>query len=480
MIEISGDEHIPLAVDLDGTLVFTDLLHESLVRLVRNEPFCAWQGIAWLLRGKACLKERLADASEFDPSLLPYNAEFVSFLRAEKAQGRELLLCTGAHEQLAEAVADYLGIFSGVIATRSDRNLTGQAKAEALIAAYGEGGFDYAGNAAIDLAVWRHARRAIVVNAAPPLRKKVAALTVVERVFPSPHRFWTACLKVMRPYQWLKNLLLFAPCIAAHKLDDPHVLPLLAAAFVAFGLCAAAVYTLNDILDAVNDRRHPRKRFRPLAQGSLTVTMGLLLSGIFLTASLLLGVALSGTFAGVLCLYFTTSLAYSVYIKRLILLDCIILTLLYALRIIAGAVIIDVPLSFWMLTFSIFVFLSLAFVKRYAELRFFTSKTAAHHSGRAYRPEDSQIIAIFGIASAYTSVLVLALYLNSSAVCMLYTHPTILWLALPVMTFWLSWVWLCASRGTLSDDPLLFALTDRVSQLSFLAFAATLIAASTF
>jgi len=465
---------LPLIIDLDGTLIHTDMLHESALRTLRDKPVEVLRIPFLLARGKAVLKRRLAQHGEFDAASLPYNTALLEWLRQERSSGRKLILCTASDQSIANAIADHLGVFDEVMASDGTVNLAGKNKADALVQRFGQAGYDYAGNSHADLPVWRSARRAVVVNAPPDLARRAANCCEVERSFAAPGAGFTAWRRVLRVHQWLKNLLLFVPLFAAHQFTDPaNWMPLLLA-FIAFSLCASSVYIANDLLDLESDRQHPRKRNRPFASGHVPAWQGVLCAPLLLAASAGVAWQVGGGFFAWLSGYFLLTCAYSWLLKRLMLVDCVTLALLYTLRIIAGAAALSMPLSFWLLAFSVFLFLSLAFVKRYAELQVqvLHGKKKAH--GRGYYTTDAPLIQMLGVCAGYAALVVLALYLNSEAVVMLYRTPEIVWGAVPVMLFWVSWMWMQAHRGHMHDDPLVFAVKDKASLFAGACFAAVL------
>jgi 4-hydroxybenzoate polyprenyltransferase/phosphoglycolate phosphatase-like HAD superfamily hydrolase len=465
----------PLIVDLDGTLVHTDMLHESALQMSRMHPLDVLRIPLWLLRGKAALKCELASRSSFDASLLPYNEPLLAWLHEERAAGRRVVLCTASDRSIADAVASHLGVFDEVLASDGEVNLAGDRKAAALNERFGNGGFDYVGNSHADLRVWRHARKAIVVNGGRGLARKAAALCGVERQFPLRRRGIAAWRKVLRAHQWLKNLLLFVPLMAAHRVTELDSWLTLLLAFVSFSLCASTVYIANDLLDLESDRAHPRKRLRPFASGVVPAWQGVVLAPLLLAASLLLAAMVGGSFLPWLLFYFVLTCLYSWGLKRVMLLDCITLAMLYTLRITAGAAALGIPLSFWLLALSVFLFLSLAFVKRYAELQAqaLAGKHKAH--GRAYLTSDSPMVMTLGVAAGYAAAVVLALYLNSDTVLELYAWPEAVWGTVPVLLFWVNWIWIKAHRAEMHDDPVVFAVKDRASRLAGLAFGASLV-----
>jgi 4-hydroxybenzoate polyprenyltransferase len=343
--------------------------------------------------------------------------------------------------------------------------LTGRYKYERLKSAFGEKGFDYAGNSKADLAIWPHAGEAILVNPERGVRQAAERLTRVTYVFEAQGSRLTGYLKAMRLHQWVKNTLVFLPLALAHKLHEPALLLQATLGFLAFGLCASSAYLLNDLLDLPADRQHASKRHRPFASGSISIVHGAALIPGLLTAAIGVALWLPTAFLGVLGLYYAVTLAYSFSLKRVVMLDVLVLASLYSLRIIAGGAAVSVALSFWLLAFSVFLFLSLALVKRYTELLQLYEKGQTQAAGRGYQAADLETLAQFGIASGYLAVLVLALYVNSEAVKALYTHPQVIWLICPLGLYLVSRIWLLARRGTLHDDPVVFAMQDRQSQL---------------
>jgi 4-hydroxybenzoate polyprenyltransferase/phosphoserine phosphatase len=464
----------PLAVDLDGTLILTDTLHESAVRALRARPLSVLQIPFWLAQGKAALKQRLSALTDFDAAALPYNEPLLEWLRAEHAQGRKLILCTAADTSMAHAVAEHTGIFDEVMASDGHHNLSAENKGAALEARFGRGGFDYAGNSSADLPVWRRSRRAIVVNASASVEQQARAVSEVERVFASNSVGLADISRVLRLHQWTKNLLLFITPMAAHIVPDAGMASALMLAFLAFCLCASAVYIANDLFDLDSDRHHPRKKFRPFASGRVSVHLGVLLIPLLLLLSALLGIQAGPNFTAWLAFYFLLTCAYSWGLKRLIIADCLVLAMLYSVRIIAGASAADIPMSFWLLAFSVFLFLSLAFVKRYAELIVQAQMGREKAHGRGYLTTDASLVQNLGMSAGYSAVLVLAFYLNSDAVMKLYRSPEFMWASVPIMLFWISWVWMKAHRGQMHDDPLIFAFRDKASLIAGVAFTVVL------
>jgi len=456
---------VPLCVDLDGTLIKTDVLWESLVKLLRQNPL-HWLAVPfWLLKGRAHLKAQLATRVALDAAALPYNEALLSFLRTEKQRGRRLVLVTAADLRLAQSVADHVRLFDEVLASDGRINLRGKQKGATLAQRFGKGAFDYAGNSAVDLPVWEQARQALVVNGTSRLAQRAAQCGTVGRVFEVRKSSMKSLIRALRPHQWVKNLIIFVPLVASHQLTNLTLARNDLLAFAAFSLCASAVYILNDLLDVDSDRHHPTKRLRPFASGDLAMSVGLVLFPLLLAASALLTWTLSWSFAAVLGVYVLLTTLYSWRLKQVPLVDVFCLTGLYTIRLIGGHEATGVAYSFWLLVFSMFIFLSLALVKRFVELAAARQFSNKEIKGRGYAPGDAELVTALGSSSGYLSVLVLALYVNSQEVRVLYHRPILLLLICPAMLYWISRVWLLAHRGQMHDDPIVFAIKDRVSYL---------------
>ncbi len=471
------ERDIPLCVDLDGTLLRSDLLVESALGLFKRNPLYLFAMLAWLLRGKAALKHEIASRYEPDFSSLPWDQRVIDLLRSEHGQ-RELILCTASDQRYADAISEELGIFDKAYGSSAMHNMEGRNKAAHLVEMYGERGFDYAANSSTDLAVWERARRAYLFNASPGVVRAAEKVADVASVVPNETAGPRVWLRALRLHQWLKNLLVILPLLTAHRLMDPTALREAVIAFFAFGLCASGVYVLNDLFDLGADRRHPRKRTRAFASGTLPVLRGVLIAPLLTISAFALAITLLPIgFVITLLVYNLATLAYTFGLKRMVMLDTVILAALYTLRIIAGTLAIRSQISFWLLAFSMFVFLSLAMLKRYTELKIVADAGGGGAGGRGYHSEDLSIVQSLGTASGYISVLVLALYINSSVSESLYRNPEWLWLLCPPFLYWISRIWLIAHRGRMHDDPVVFAVTDRVSQIVLLVMAATTVAA---
>jgi 4-hydroxybenzoate polyprenyltransferase len=356
-------------------------------------------------------------------------------------------------------------LFSEVVGSNGMLNLRGADKGRALAERFGKRGFDYAGNSAVDLPVWAEARLALVVNADDRLADRARQVAEVSRVFHPHPPVLPAALRALRPHQWIKNLIILVPLVTSHELFHPRLFWSAVIAFVAFSLCASGVYVLNDLLDLDADRQHGSKRFRALASGQLPLSAGLLMVPGALTLSAVAACFLPWTFAVVLAVYFLLTTGYSFSLKQIAVLDVFVLAALYTIRLIAGHESTGVPYSFWLLAFSMFIFLSLALLKRFTELAALRQQNKPGPQGRGYMAGDLELVAMLGIASGFLSVLVMALYVNSDDVKILYKFPNLLLLVCPLLLYWISRVWLLAHRGRMHDDPIVFALGDGVSYL---------------
>jgi 4-hydroxybenzoate polyprenyltransferase len=469
-----------LCVDLDGTLVKSDTLHDSALAVARHHPATLLNLPGWLLQGKAALKRHLAATVQLDVAHLPYNRQLLQYLEQQHATGRPIYLATAADADTAHRVADHIGLFTGVLASDGQLNLAGKNKLTAFRSQFGDN-FSYIGNATPDLTLLQNCKEPMVANPTPGLRAALrkAGVTPVHTFTESvsPFKAW---LKAIRLHQWAKNVLIFLPLLLAH-VWAPGLIAGAVLAFFSFCFCASATYIVNDLLDLEADRQHPRKRRRPFASGDLSALAGVTVVLLFLAISLVLAelvpyviAALSPEFLYLikphyfllwLGIYLVTTLAYSLRLKRSVLLDVIVLSGLYTIRIIAGSAASGIALSTWLGSFSIFFFLSLALVKRFAELESLRKRGGVSAGGRGYHITDIEQLRSFGSASGFASVVVLTLYISNLDAAQLYLHTRRLWLLVPVLILWIMRLWLQASRGELNEDPVVYAITDRRSLL---------------
>jgi len=455
----------PLVVDLDGTLLRTDLLSESLLVLLKRNPLYILLLPFWLLKGKASFKHEVAQRASLDVRVLLYREELLNYLKRQRAQGRTLVLATASDRTIAQLVAGHLKLFDLVFASDGITNLAGEAKRDRLVSEFGARGFDYVANDRCDLVVWRSARNGIVVNPSRGLQGRLAQVTHVVRIFSRRRQTLADYLAPLRFGHWLKNLLIFVPLAAAHWITEIALWRKTILAFLAFGLCASGGYVLNDLFDLDSDRCHPEKRLRPFAAGNLPLVYGFALVPGLLVLGCVIGVFVSPLFLTTLLAYLTLTTTYSLYVRRVVLLDVIFLAGLYTMRILAGSAAIAIWPSQWLLAFSTFLFLSLALVKRYGELVTMRRVDGDQATARGYELGDGELLASMGVASGFLSVLVLALYVDSDAAKRLYGHYELMWLLCPLFLYWISHIWLVAHRGKMPGDPVVFATGDRVSRI---------------
>jgi 4-hydroxybenzoate polyprenyltransferase len=477
---------VALCVDLDGTLVKSDTLHDSLLAMARQNPQELLKVPGWIAEGKASFKQHVTSAVELDVEHLPYNRPLLEWLRIQHGEGRAIYLATAADRALADRVAAHLGLFAGVLASDGAVNLAGGNKLAAFQQRFGQGGFCYIGNARPDIKLLTQCEAPMVANPHGSLTRGLrSAGTVPAATFDDRTSAFASWLRAIRLHQWAKNVLLFVPMLLAHRIDLATAAGA-AVAFVSFGLCASATYIVNDLLDIEADRRHPRKRRRPFAAGDLSAFAGAANVAILFLLAVALALAVPRIVALIpgpyalpqpykflewLLMYTATTLAYSFYFKRKVLLDVFVLSGLYTVRILAGSAATGVPVSTWLAGFSVFFFLSLAFVKRFSELEGLRERGSSVSNGRGYFISDLEQLRALGTGAAYASVVVLTLYINNPDTVMLYHHTSRLWLAVIVLLLWLSRIWMLTARGEMHDDPVVFAITDKRSLLLGLLMA---------
>lgn len=464
-------------VDLDGTLVRTDILYEAALIFLKRNPFNVFALAAWSLKGKAHLKHQLAARVKIDVTTLPYETALTDYIAEEKGKGRRVILATATHRVHADEVAAHLGCFDDVMATDERTNLKGRRKLEAIQAHVGDGEFCYAGNGPEDRPVWHSAASSILVNAPRRDIRSAQDRQHAEKIIRSRPSVARAFFKEMRVHQWAKNALIWVPLIASQRYDEPAAVFSAILAFLSFSICASGVYFLNDLLDLEADRLHERKRNRPLASGNLPILAGIAGAVLLPVAAFAIALAtLPLLYSAILAGYFLLTNAYSFYLKRISTADVMTLSLLYTSRVFAGAAAIATPLSSWLVGFSVFVFVSLAYLKRYIELQALPDDDT-QAAGRGYSPRDRETMFTLGIANSTASILVLALYITSDEVVTLYRTPELLWCLCFLMLYWANRVWIGARRGKINDDPVTFAIKDRVSLLIGVAFIAVVLLA---
>lgn len=473
-----ADAERPLAVDLDGTLIHSNLLFEGASSYVTRAPIGVLNLARWAAAGRDRLKVEVASRVAVEPAILPYRADVLDWLKAERRAGRRLVLVSAGDERQVNAVADHLGIFESSFGTRLGRNLKSGAKRDLLVEQFGSGGYDYVGDNGADLEVWADAHAAHVVGTGRFV-SRVAETTPVGKIFPRSEMSTARLLvKAMRPHQWAKNLLVAVPLLTAQLVGDPTAALRTVLAFILFSLTASSAYLLNDIVDVPNDRIHPKKRRRPFASGQLSLLVGWLAWPALAAVALGLALALlPWEFAVVLAAYYVLTLTYSFWAKRKGVLDVIVLGGLYTIRLIAGGAAIAVPLTMWLIAFSMLFFLSLALIKRVSELSRLR-QTGDELRGRGYLDSDLELLASYGVASSIGSIVIFTVYLQDAHTREMYAHPAVLGFAIPILLAWLMRCWLFAHRGFMNEDPIVFAIKDPKSLLLGALFVAVFVAAN--
>lgn len=454
----------PLVVDLDGTLLRTDLLHECIVGLIKQKPWKLLSLPIWLLGGRKYLKRRVFSEARLDPALLPFQTEVVEMLCAEKNKGRRLIVATASDQETAERAVEHLRLFDTVLGSTRHRDLKGADKLAAIVEHCGSV-FDYAGNSRADQPIWRKSRCAILVNTGRSVEAEARRTANVTAVVSSARDSVKGTLRAARLYQWVKNVLIFVPAFTSHQGLRWPVLLNCAIAFLVFSLCASATYIANDLLDLEDDRRDPKKKLRPLASGECSILRGGIVGGICLLIGLGLAFIEGNGLLPIVLLYIVLTECYSLYVKRVFLLDVLTLAILYTVRVIAGHVVTGIAFSMWLLSFSFFLFLSLAFSKRAAELIKVSQGQQQAVPGRGYLVADLPVITVAGICSGFLSSLVLALYINSETVTLLYGRPAILWGILPLLLYYNVRLWIICGRGELDDDPIVYTAKSKSTYL---------------
>lgn len=458
------DLALPLVLDLDGTLVAVDTLHEAFFLFLKRNWRAAWRTPLWTLEGRAVVKERLAtEVTEADVEAFPVNADLLAFSRREAERGREIVLATAADRSMAEKVAKRFPFIARIVSSDGRKNLRGAAKAEALAELYPQG-FVYAGDSFPDMHVWRRAKGAIVASSSTRLLERAQEATEVLATFPRRALGFNGLRRALRLHQWAKNALVFVPLALAGKLLDPQAWVAATQAFLAISLLASATYLLNDLWDLPEDRQHWTKRHRPLASGELSIGLGVALIALFGSSAFALALAAGTDCAGMLALYLALSLAYSFRLKREPIIDVFMLAALFTMRLALGILVSNAVFSPWLMVFSMFIFLSLSLAKRQTEITRLVKHGKESAPGRGYKASDAPFVLATGVASMMATVFIMAIYLIEDAFPKgFYKHPHFLWGFAVVIFLWLGRIWLLCHRGELHDDPVAFALKDKVS-----------------
>jgi 4-hydroxybenzoate polyprenyltransferase len=468
-VVVAAERSIPLVVDLDDTLVRTDTLYEMALALLKQKPLKLLSIAAWLMKGRAYLKQRLAETVNLECETLPLNEEVVAMIKDASGRGRKVVIATATDQRIAEQTAARLEEPVAVYASDGTNNLKGKAKAERLTQLFPQG-FDYAGDSRADLPVWQAARNAIVVNASKSTLRRAKATANVTDVLPRPKPIARALVKSMRPHQWMKNVLIFVPAVLSGRIFDPAAWPALVLAFLALGLVASATYIVNDAWDIRDDRLHWSKRKRPLASGDLPLGVGIAMVPVGLVAGFALAFAAGLTTAMAVGIYLVLTLTYSFYLKRIIIHDALALASLFTLRLAVGTVAVHAQPSPWLFVFSMFFFLSLALAKRHTEIARVLARGGKVINGRGYRPEDLPLVLSAGISSGIAAVVIMVLYISSDAFRLSFRGDgEWLWGFPPLIFIIVGRIWSVCQRDELDDDPVVFAVKDHQCQAALAA-----------
>ena len=465
---------VALVVGVEGSLAGGGSLIEGVSRAFSADPRRMLALPFSLAGGRPALKRRVAVLAPPTPESLVLNPSVLKEIATAQSQGRQVWLASGLDAQMVASLAARIGV-DGHFGSEGGVHLVGQAKADALVRQFGQGGFDYIGGDRCDLASWQCARQAICVDPSASLARVVRGIDEDARILAGPDGSPLDYLRALRPHQWIKNTLVFAPLAASHATEASLYLAA-AGLFVALSACASWGYVLNDLLDLPHDRQHEVKRKRPIASGA--VPLGPMLGIATLLA--ILGLALAGWLslaaAGHVALYMAVTAVYSLWLKGSPVIDAIALAMLYTIRVLAGAAVAAIIVSPWLLSFCIFTFLALAMVKRIGEYRSLGASGSAAFSGRAYQAEDLPPMIAICAASSFASAFVFTLYIHSADVVALYSHPEYLWFVCPLLIYVLARMLLLANRGAF-DDPVAFAMRDASGWLAGLGALAVLAAA---
>lgn len=467
---------IPLVVDLDGTLLRSDLLIETGFRRLAQDPGAIFGMLKELSNGKTALKDFLCAGADCAPETLPYDKTILSAIRLAHLAGRPVYLASGSHDDLVRAVVDHLGLFDGYFATTRTINMTGATKADQLVQAFGENGFDYIGNDAVDLPVWKRARQPIGIRTSASVSAKLRQIAPHAQLIEHERATLKDWARQFRVHQYTKNALVFIPIIAGHMLTLDSIL-LASFAAIAFCLAASACYILNDLIDLQEDRVHRTKKDRPLARGDIPLSHAMIAVLVLLLLAGVVSLSISVGFAKILAVYFALTTAYSFFLKQILLVDVLTLAGLYTIRMLGGAVAVGISISSWLMVFSLSIFVSLALMKRFVELTARADSNLESPTNRDYENMDRGMIAALSAAAGFNAVTVLALYVSGNSVSMLYRNPEFLLLACPVLIYWIGRALILAQRRQMQDDPVVFAIKDPLSRLSALAMLAVFVAA---
>lgn len=463
-----------LCVDLDHTLIRSDLLVESFICALRTQTRLAIKAL-WVLffRGRLAFKQALANVlTDQQLKQIPRNLLVWEYCQQRKKDGTLLILCTGTPQSLAQRYANQWDIFDKVYGSTDKINNVGLLKKESMVEHFGERGFEYIGDSNKDIPTWDISEKAHYVRRSRSISKKIHRYKHKGESFPYyQKKLWHGMVRAIRPHQWLKNLILFIPLITSHQIDQTDLFLRLVFGFFCFSFAASAVYLLNDLLDVDNDRLHPTKCHRPIASGEFSIVFSFFFMLALASLAFILAYPLDRFFGHIILFYFSLNVAYSLYLKQKAVIDVFCLAVMFTLRIFAGSVLASIVLTNWLLTFSMLIFLSLAILKRYSEvIKQPDEKNLV--PGRGYTRADMPLLLCQGVGLSLAAVLVFVLYINHITAIRVYQHPNLLWVSAILILYWSMRAWLLATRKQIQDDPIAFAAKDGASWI--IALGATL------
>ena len=455
-------DEIPLCVN-ERALLKTNVLNEAIFLRIKRNPLNLFLIPLWFLPGNSGRIRHLSQGISINWRTIPVRESIVKRMQAALEGNRRVFFLTSMPHTWAQELCAEIDCTK---ATIIDENAIATSDRSSLTDVFSAAQFDYIGDGRRDLSICQSARRVLIVGSSRGAIARAKKIAAIDGIIPGDSAGLITFIKMIRTHQWLKNFLVLVPLLAAHRLMSLSNIRIAAAAFMAFCLCASSVYVLNDLLDLESDRQHFRKRNRPIAAGKIAVSQALGVGLLFLVAAAWLALSISRLFTLTVAIYFVMTLAYSLRLKRQVIVDVMLLAALYTIRVVAGAVATTVVPSFWLLAFSMFLFLSLAVVKRYSEMLVTLSEDKQYAAGRGYSVEDLPVLLSLGVSVGIAAIVVLALYINDPATNRLYPATIWLWPVPPLMLYWVSRVWMKARRGEMHDDPVVFAMRDWQSLLT--------------
>ena len=458
-----------LFVDLDKTLIKSDFLLESFVRYFSQNIFAPILCFGVLItKGKVGLKKFLSNKSQISIENLPYDQQVLDAIYQwkENCPQEKVILISATDQNIIEQIACHLKCFDAWYGTENE-NLKSEIKLKKIKDLTGDASFSYIGDSFADLVIWERAKKCYLVNPTKSLVKSVTKINdSIEIIVSKKSNLFSEIIKTIRVHQWVKNLLIFIPTILSLQ-PFVDLLGDLVSGFFAFSFIASAFYILNDLFDIENDRVHHSKKNRAFASGSLSINQGFFIFILLIAVAILISISLPQAFQLLLLLYAVATFTYSKYLKKLVIFDILTLSALYLLRVITGGALVELTISNWLLTFSVFFFLFLASVKRWVELDKLNAEVV---TGRGYQISDKSFIANLSYFSGLISILVICLYIESQQALTLYNQSKILWLTPIILLYWVLETLFKVERGQIDEDPVKYALKSKTSYMALIGF----------